>query len=113
MKISEVESRISEIKVTLTSLYKTLYRDILNKIENVFYFYKEFAEYENSIYRWIKTYKDGQDVSLITIRLIQSYYTATNNNSDIVILKDNNTWNPTEISVPVTLVKLIMEEFEK
>ena len=116
MKICEIESRIYELESIINQLYKELYRDILNKIENVLYFHKEYTEYENSLYEWIKSFREvGQNSKLISYRLSMGYNKAVNSNFDIVTLNyyTDNYWDNKTISIPTSLVKFIIDEFNK
>ena len=114
MRINEITSRIYELRSTVDSLYKTLYRDILNKVDTVFYLHKEYSDYEDNMYNWLKSFSEKDDVLLITYRLNVVVDYASDNNSDVVELKDNISGFSSKVyTIPVSLIKLILEEFNK
>ena len=115
MKTCEIEVRILELESTIKQLYTDLYRNILNKIDDVLYFHKEYTEYEDAIFKWLKSYKDDKNPGLITYRLFQAYENAIKNNCDTISLihHRNSYWDKKVAIIPTSLAKLIIDEFNK
>lgn len=112
MKLSEISNRIFEIENEHKHCCEMMYKEVINRIDNVFCTHKEYLEYEDDVYRAVKSFRNGTD----SLQIVSMFKTALRpvDETTYISMKYDSMWQrAVKMEVPNALVKLIVNELEK